>query len=196
MLPTTSTYFNTLLGERVGVRVLGFPAAPFLSGPVPPEPFLPEFTDPFKRLNRDRSNFAPFPFEGVSKMVSRRLSFPFRSRCSRILMEAALWTSIVLGVALGLANAAASFLLYRVARNKPQGAFMAIVFGGMVARMFAVLALLALAIVFLPVSRVAFIGAFFATFAVAMTAEIILLQRWAQPPASSSTESPPLPNGG
>lgn len=134
---------------------------------------------------------------GPHFMVSRRLSFPFRAHGSRNLMEAAIWTSVVLGVALGLANAAASFLLYRVARNKSHGTFMAIVLGGMVARMFAVLALLALVIVFLPVSRVAFIGAFFATFAVAMTAEIILLQRRASPPVpSSSTESPPRSNGG
>ena len=129
-------------------------------------------------------------------MVSRRLSFPFRATRSRNLMEAALWTSVVLGVALGLANAAASFLLYRVARNKPHGAFMAIVFGGMVARMMVVLALLALVIVFLPVNRLAFIGAFFGAFTVAMTAEVILLQRRASPPASSSTESPPRSNGG
>ena len=111
-------------------------------------------------------------------------------------MEAAIWTSVVLGVALGLTNAAASFLLYRVARNKPHGAFMAIVFGGMVARMMVVLALLALVIVFLPVNRLAFIGAFFGAFTVAMTAEVILLQRRASPPASSSTESPPRSNGG
>ena len=129
-------------------------------------------------------------------MVSRRLSFPFRAHYSRTLMEAAIWTSVVLGVALGLTNAAASFLLYRVARNKPHGAFMTIVFGGMVARMMVVLALLALVIVFLPVSRLAFIGAFFVTFTVAMTAEVILLQRRASPPASSSTESPPRSNGG
>ena len=60
-------------------------------------------------------------------MVSRRLSFPFRAHGSRNLMEAAIWTSVVLGVALGLVNAAASFLLYRVARNKSHGTFMAIV---------------------------------------------------------------------
>ncbi len=105
-------------------------------------------------------------------------------------MEVALWTSIVLGVLLGLANVAAGFLSYRVARNKPHGTFMVIVFGGMVGRMMLVLALLAIIIVFLPVSRVGFVGAFFATFALATVAEIILLQRWASKP-SSSIESLP-----
>jgi len=161
------------------------------------EPFLPEFTDPCKRLNRGRSNFAALPLGATLRVfLGGRLSLFVRT-VSRNLMEAATWTSVVLGVALGLANAAASFLLYRVARNKPHGTFMAIVFGGMVARMFAVLALLALVIVFLPVSRVAFIGAFFTTFAVAMTAEIILLQRLGSPPAPpSSIESPPRSDGG
>ncbi len=72
---------------------------------------------------------------------------------------------------------------------------MTIVFGGMVARMVVVLAMLALVIVFVSVSRVAFVGGFFATFAIATIAEIILLQRRASSPASSSTESLPRSNG-
>ena len=103
-------------------------------------------------------------------------------------MEAAFWTSIVLGVTLGLANVAAGYLCFRLARTRPHTTFIMIVFGGMVGRMIVVLALLALVIVFLPISRSAFVGAFFTTFAVATIAEVILLQRKASLPASPSTE--------
>ncbi len=112
-------------------------------------------------------------------------------------MHTAIWTSIVLGVALGLANAAASFLSYRLARSKPQGTFMVIVFGGMVARMFVVLALLALVIIFVPISQGAFVGAFFATFAVATIAEAIHLQRRASSHRRTpSSETLPTSGGG
>lgn len=87
------------------------------------------------------------------------------------------WTSALLGIALGAANAAASYALYRVAGGKPQKAFFTIVLGGMVARLLGVLALAALILVMLPVSRTAFVGAFFAAFAVGTAVELLLIQR-------------------
>lgn len=87
------------------------------------------------------------------------------------------WTSALLGITLGVANAAASYALYRVAGGKPQTTFFTIVLGGMVARLMVVLAIAALILVMMPVHRVAFVGAFFAAFAVGTAVEILLIQR-------------------
>jgi len=87
------------------------------------------------------------------------------------------WTSALFGVALGAANAAASYALYRVAGGTPQKTFYTVVLGGMVARLAVVLALAALVLVALPVSRSAFVGAFFAAFAAGTAVEVLLIQR-------------------
>ena len=102
-------------------------------------------------------------------------------------MSVAIWTSVALGVALALTNAAASYALWRTARSRKQGAFVTLVLGGMVVRMMVVLALMALVLVFAPISRGAFTGAFFTAFAVATAAEVYFLQRRAASPA------PPAP---
>lgn len=121
---------------------------------------------------------AALPFGGL--LVSRRrLSSP------RLLspMSAAVWTSAALGVALGLANAAAGYALRRMAGGRKQATGIKIVLGGMVVRMGVVLVLMALVLVLVPVSRGVFVAAFFTTFAVALGAEIFLLQRRPETPA-------------
>ena len=89
------------------------------------------------------------------------------------------WISALFGLALGLANAVASYVLYRRARGTAQGMFMKIVFGGMLARLVLVLALMTLVLVLLPVSRLAFAGGFFLAFAAGMAVEVLLIQRHA-----------------
>jgi hypothetical protein len=101
-------------------------------------------------------------------------------------MSVAIWSSVALGVALGLVNAAASYALWRLARGRKQSMFMTIIFGGMGVRMLVLLALIALVLVFAPVSRGAFVGAFFTTFAVGLIAEVIMLQRRASSPSLST----------
>jgi hypothetical protein len=85
--------------------------------------------------------------------------------------------SILLGVALGAANAAAAVLLVRAARGRAQAAFMTIVFGGMVARMTALLAAVAAVIAWAPVDRNVFVVALGAAVAVGLLAEVLLVSR-------------------
>ena len=95
-------------------------------------------------------------------------------------MPSALWTSGLLGVALGAANAAASYVLWRMGRGRRQQAFLTIVFGGLVARLVAVTAVAALVLVGLPVHRLAFVGGLLAMFTAGTAAEVLLIQRHAE----------------
>ena len=92
-------------------------------------------------------------------------------------MIAPFWTSVLLGVALGAANAAASLLLVRAARGRSQQAFLTIVFGGMAARMAGLLAVIAAVLVYVPVDRPAFIGALAFAVATGLALEVFLLTR-------------------
>lgn len=88
---------------------------------------------------------------------------------------------MLLGVALGAANAAASLLLVRAARGRSQQAFLVIVFGGMLARMTALLAAFAGVLAWAPVHRPAFVGALAVAVALGLGAEVLLLARAARP---------------
>jgi hypothetical protein len=92
-------------------------------------------------------------------------------------MPALLWTSVLLGVALGTANAAASLLLVRAARGRSQAAFMKVVFGGMLARMTALLAAVAAILSWATVHRTAFLAALGATVVVGLAVEVLLVGR-------------------
>jgi hypothetical protein len=100
-------------------------------------------------------------------------------------MPFAPWTSALLGVALGAANTAAAYALYRVGRERTQKAFLRIVFGGMVARLLAVTAVVGLVLVALPVHRLAFSGGFLAALAVGTAAEVLTIQRRAPRPGAT-----------
>ena len=93
-------------------------------------------------------------------------------------MPASLWTSVLLGVALGAANAAASLLLARAARGRSQRAFMKLVFGGMVVRLTLLLAAFAAVVALFDVHRGGFVGALGATFVLGLGAEVLLVPRW------------------
>jgi hypothetical protein len=97
-------------------------------------------------------------------------------------MPVALWTSALAGVALGVANSAAAYALYRAGRGRPQKAFLVIVLGGMAARLLAATAVVGLALLYLPVDRLAFAGGFLAAFAAGTAAEVLLIQRHAARP--------------
>ncbi len=87
------------------------------------------------------------------------------------------WTSVLLGVALGAANATASLLLVRAARGRSQQAFLTLLFGGMVARMARLLEIIAAVLVWAPVQESAFIGALAITVAAGVALEVFLLTR-------------------
>lgn len=97
-------------------------------------------------------------------------------------MSFAPWTSALLGVALGTANAAAAYALYRAGHGRSHRAFLKIVLGGMVARLVVVTAVLGLVLLLLPVARLAFAGGFLAAFAVGTGVEVLLIQRRAARP--------------
>ena len=92
-------------------------------------------------------------------------------------MPPAFWTSALVGVAIGAANAAASYALYRVGRER--AAFLRIVLGGMVVRLVVTAAVVGLVLLALPVHRVGFVAGFFAAFAAGTAVEILLIQRHA-----------------
>ena len=97
------------------------------------------------------------------------------------------WTSALLGIALGVANAAAAYALYRVGRGKPHQAFLKVVFGGMVVRLVVVTAVIGLVLLLLPVHRLAFAAGFLLAFALGTATEVLIIQRpalRAQRPAS------------
>ncbi|MDX1438561.1 MAG: hypothetical protein R3284_01540 [Rubricoccaceae bacterium] len=85
------------------------------------------------------------------------------------------WTSLVLGTSLAVANAIASYLLLRFARNQAYKTFIMIALGGMVLRLMVVLALIAVVLITERVSRTPFVAAFFATFAVATVVEVLAI---------------------
>jgi hypothetical protein len=95
-------------------------------------------------------------------------------------VNAPLLTSVLLGAALGVANAAGSVWLVRVARGRSQRAFMTIVFGGMAARMTALLAAVAAILVAVPVDRPAFVVSLGCTIALGLAAEVYLFTRGAR----------------
>ncbi|HLA63721.1 MAG TPA: hypothetical protein VK610_04795 [Rhodothermales bacterium] len=96
-------------------------------------------------------------------------------------MPALLWTSVLLGVALGAANASASLLLARAARGRSQQAFLVIVFGGMAFRMVALLAAFTAIVAWAPIHRLAFTGALIATVVLGLGLEVILMARTLRP---------------
>jgi hypothetical protein len=84
---------------------------------------------------------------------------------------------LALGGGLGLANAVASYILYRLARTRPAGAFYKIALGGMGVRMAVVLVTVALVVGLAPVDVSAFIGALLAVFVVGLAVDVVLIAR-------------------
>jgi len=85
-----------------------------------------------------------------------------------------------LGIGVGLAvfYAAASLLTHRAALQKgDKNQFLAIAFGGLLARMAFALLMVTVTLVFVPVHRTAFIGSFFGVFIITLIIEVLHLHR-------------------
>lgn len=93
--------------------------------------------------------------------------------------------SLLLGVLLGAANAAAAVWTARRAERLDSNRALHLVLGGMGVRMLAVLAVFAVVLVVVDVQRGAFVAGLGVTFVVGMAAEILLLL------ARPSSERPP-----
>ena len=87
-------------------------------------------------------------------------------------MSDAIFWGLVWGALLGVLHAASSLLTHRIARRQPGARFMVVALGGLLVRL--VLALLALTagLVLGRLDPVAFVGAFFAVFALGLVAEL------------------------
>lgn len=97
------------------------------------------------------------------------------------------WLGIGLGAGLALAYGAASLFTYRRALLADSAQrFMAVMVGGILARMFTALLLFVLVLVLLPVSERAFIGSFFGVFVLCLILEVALLHRRANAVRGSS----------
>lgn len=90
------------------------------------------------------------------------------------------WSSALFGIALGAANAAVAYALFRVGVGRSQQAFLKIVFGGLVVRLVLVTALMGGVLLLVAVDRTAFVGGFFMALAVGIVTEIMLIQRHAR----------------
>lgn len=86
--------------------------------------------------------------------------------------------SITLGAGLGLLYGLASFLTWKWAeRHRSTGRYLMIFLGGMIARLFAALALVVLVVALVPVHVGFFVGAFLAVFLVGLIAEVLQMHR-------------------
>jgi hypothetical protein len=83
----------------------------------------------------------------------------------------------MLGGSIGLANAAASYGLYRLARGRADRAFYAIVLLGMLGRMGVALVLVTAVVMLLPVHLFAFISALLASVGSGLAVETFLIHR-------------------
>lgn len=92
--------------------------------------------------------------------------------------------SAALGAALGLGYALATAATHRLAYRFP-ARFVEIALGGLGVRLLFTLALVAIALVAVPLHRGAFVGAFAAVFAVGLAREVAALARHRHEPPSS-----------
>jgi hypothetical protein len=100
---------------------------------------------------------------------------------------------LVLGGAIGVANAAASYGLYRLARGHEDKTFYAIVLLGMLGRMGTALVLVAGIIGFLPVHLFAFIGALLVSVGAGLAIETFLIYRDPETSVGRAAASPRTP---
>lgn len=103
---------------------------------------------------------------------------------------------LTLGGGLGAANAAASYGLYRLVRNRPDAIFYQVVLLGMLARMGVALALVALVFALVPAHFFVFTVALLVTTAAGLAAETALIHRHpARPPLPAHEPAPhPIPS--
>lgn len=101
--------------------------------------------------------------------------------------------SLALGGGIGLANAAASYGLYRLVRTRSDKTFYSVVLLGMLGRLGVALLLVALIVVLVPVHFFAFIGALLVSVVAGLVAETVLIHRAQTRPADASGRSTRTP---
>ncbi|PEN13559.1 hypothetical protein CRI94_09620 [Longibacter salinarum] len=93
-------------------------------------------------------------------------------------MDEPVLIGLAIGVGLALLYAIASLITHRVAlQSGSRNQFLAIAFGGLLARMAFALLLVTVTLVFVPVDETAFIGSFFGVFVVTLIMEVLHLHR-------------------
>lgn len=100
---------------------------------------------------------------------------------------------LTLGGGIGLANAAASYGLYRLVRTRSDKAFYSVVLLGMLGRLGIALVLVALVVLLVPVHFFAFIGALLVSVVVGLVTETVLIHRAQTTPADASGPSTRTP---
>ncbi len=97
---------------------------------------------------------------------------------------------LTLGGGIGVANAAASYGLYRIARDRTDKVFYSVVLLGLVGRLGVALVLVALVLVAVPVHALAFVGALLASVVAGLVVETALIYRGQRRHAGGPTVSP------
>lgn len=92
-------------------------------------------------------------------------------------MPADWWLSLGLGAGLGMAYGLSSYVTAWFAARQPGRRFLVLLLGGMLARMAVALALLALALAFVPMHRGVLAGSFLLIFSAGLVAEVALIHR-------------------
>jgi len=98
--------------------------------------------------------------------------------------------ALTLGGSIGLANAAASYGLYRLARGREDRVFYSIVLLGMLGRMGVALVLVTVVIGFLPVHLFAFISALLVSVGAGLAIETFLIYRDPETSVGRAAASP------
>jgi hypothetical protein len=93
------------------------------------------------------------------------------------LMTEGFWFSALIGVGIAGLYSLAALFLGRIAVGSSQRAFMMLVLGGMVARIFVTLILLTLILLLTSLDSTALLAGFFIVFTIGLTAETIILHR-------------------
>lgn len=103
-------------------------------------------------------------------------------------MTEGVWISTFLGGGLGLLYGLVSYLNCRLAFRWSH-AFLLVVFGGLILRLFSTLTLLTLALLWLPLARPGFVGGFLLVFLVGLVAEVRWLHHRPKQSASQTLPS-------
>lgn len=87
------------------------------------------------------------------------------------------WFSAMLGAGIGGMYGLSAYFMSRSALHKSNRAFMVLVLGGMSARLFLTLIVIAIILVVVPIDKTVFVTTFFALFLVGLVLEITILHR-------------------
>ncbi len=137
------------------------------------------------------------PLPGLCKRPSRSLTalrpgaLPV-TRFFPLAMTPDILLGLTLGGGIGLANAAASYGLYRIARDRSDQVFYSVVLLGLVGRLGVALVLVALVLLLAPVHTYAFVGALLVSVALGLVVETTLIYRGQMQRTTDTASGPPV----